>query len=189
MKKYLDVILFIVVLALARLMMTIPNFQPIGAMALFGGAIIGSKRLGYIIPLAALFIGDLVYGLFMSSYLDYLFSISFLMVYISFIITVLIGRNFIGQKASMPKVLLGAVGSGVIFFLLTNFGSWLYDPLYVKNMAGLLQSYAAGLAFHKQELFGNFFLNGIMSNIVFSALVFGAYKLYKKNFNTSVVTS
>jgi len=189
MRKHLDVILFILVLAIARLMMTIPNFEPIGAMALFGGAVIGSKRLGMIIPIAALFIGDIVHALFISSYMDYMFSLSFLMVYISFVLIVLIGRNWIGQKANMGKVLSGAVGASLLFFILTNFGSWLYDPMYAKNIGGLVQSYAAGLAFYKKDFFGNFFLNGLMANVFFSILVFGAYKVFQKNFSPSIATN
>lgn len=189
MKKYADIFVFILVLAVARLLMTIPNFEPIGAMALFGGAMIGSRRLSMVIPLLALFAGDLIYGLFMSSYMDYMFSFSFLMVYVSFIAIIFIGRKWIGRKSGALRVLSGAVGASVLFFLLTNFGSWIYDPMYAKNFAGLIQSYAAGLAFYKRDFFGNFFLNTLMANVLCSALIFGAYRLYAFNFKRSEAIS
>lgn len=189
MKKYADIFVFILVLAVARLLMTVPNFEPVGAMALFGGAMIGSKRLSMAIPLLALFVGDVIYGLFISSYMSYMFSFSFAMVYLSFILITLIGRRFIGKKAGMLKILGGAVAASVLFFILTNFGSWIYDPMYTKNLTGLIQSYAAGLAFYKRDFFGNFFLNTLMANVLCSTLIFGAYRVYAASFKKAEAVS
>jgi hypothetical protein len=187
MKKSLEIFAFLMVMAAARIFMVIPNFEPIGAMALFGGALVASKRLALLLPLAALFIGDLIYGLFLTSHMDYLFSTSFLMVYISFILIALIGRNLLRNNQSIGRIASSAVLASIVFFILTNFGSWLYDPIYAKNIVGLGQSYLAGLAFYKNDFFGNFFLNSVMGNVVFSLLAFGLYKLYAKTTATSAV--
>src|SRR5437867_1888705 len=39
------------------------NFTPITAMALFGGARFADKRLAFLVPLAAMFLSDLMLGL------------------------------------------------------------------------------------------------------------------------------
>ncbi len=49
--------------ALFRFIPHWPNFTPIAAMALFGGAYLGRKHLAFIIPFAAMFLSDLVLGL------------------------------------------------------------------------------------------------------------------------------
>ena len=61
--KIVFVISLIAFGALMRLLPHWPNFTPIAAMALFGGAQLGKKHLAFIIPLAALFLSDLVLGL------------------------------------------------------------------------------------------------------------------------------
>ena len=49
--------------AASRLLPHPPNFTPIGAVALFGGACLADKRLAFLVPLAAMFLSDLVIGL------------------------------------------------------------------------------------------------------------------------------
>ncbi|MEK6768780.1 MAG: DUF6580 family putative transport protein [Gemmatimonadota bacterium] len=49
--------------AASRLIPHPPNFAPIGAMALFGGACFAQKRWAFVMPLAAMFLSDLVLGL------------------------------------------------------------------------------------------------------------------------------
>lgn len=46
--------------ALARLIPHSPNFTPIGALAPFGGASFAEKRAAFLMPLAGLFLGDLL---------------------------------------------------------------------------------------------------------------------------------
>src|SRR5215468_5019548 len=60
------------------------NFTPVGAMALFSGAVIRDRRLAFAFPLLALFSGDLFVGLYKPGVM--------LMVYLSFLVSVLIGR-------------------------------------------------------------------------------------------------
>jgi hypothetical protein len=50
----------IVVAALARLIPHPPNFTPIGAVALFGAAHLRSRWAAFLVPVAAMFISDLV---------------------------------------------------------------------------------------------------------------------------------
>ena len=48
--------------AALRLLPHPPNFTPIGAMALFGGAYLGRRALAFVAPLAALLLSDAVLG-------------------------------------------------------------------------------------------------------------------------------
>ncbi|HEX6740653.1 MAG TPA: DUF6580 family putative transport protein, partial [Sphingomicrobium sp.] len=50
----------ILVAAALRLLPHPPNFTPIGAIALFGGAYLGRQSLAFVAPLAALLLSDLV---------------------------------------------------------------------------------------------------------------------------------
>lgn len=184
-KKNIDVIVLILSLGMLRLFMGIPNFEPIGAMALFGGAVISSRRLALIIPLLALLFGDLLLAAWSPAYADYLKRGEFVWVYGSFIAVALIGRAILRSDRSGLNILKGAVLSSLLFFVVTNFGTWSSGLLYSRDLSGLIQCYVAGLAFYKQDLFGSFFLNSLMSTILFSALAFGLHAFFARSFKVS----
>jgi hypothetical protein len=190
-KRISEIVIFIVALGIGRLVMTfMPNFNPIGAMALFGGAVLASKRLAFLIPLGALFIGDLVLAGIRPGHMDYLLmknDPSVLFVYGAFALTVWLGYTYLSKGRTTSKVIGTALVSGVLFFLLTNLGAWL-TPFYPNTAAGLLASYTAGLAFYNDNALQNFFLNGVVSTVAFSALAFYAYELSGKVFKTENVT-
>ena len=54
----------ILVAAVLRLIPHPPNFAPLTAMALFGGACFTDKRAAFLLPLAALFLSDLFIGFY-----------------------------------------------------------------------------------------------------------------------------
>src|SRR5215472_16646083 len=60
------------------------NFTPVGAMALFSGAIINDRRLALAFPVLALLAGDLFVGFYKLGLM--------VLVYSSFLLSVLIGR-------------------------------------------------------------------------------------------------
>lgn len=149
-----------------------PNFTPIAAMALFGGAYLGRKHLAFIIPFAAMFFSDLVLG----------FHKDMWAVYIAFGMTVMIG-TMMRQNVKFIKVVSASVVSSVIFFLLTNFAVWLSSPFYPPTFAGLIQSYVAGLAFFNNGALGiSFFVNEIAGALFYNGIFFGAYALAKSRF-------
>ena len=186
MRKIGEISAIILLLSLSRLAISVPNLEPIGTAALFGGALLGSRYLKFLIPILALFAGDLVIASMGPTFSGHLFSITFFAIYLSFVATVLIGKKVIGTSPKMKNVVLAGVLSSLVFFLVTNFAAWA-DPIhgfYSKDFAGLMQSYIAGLAFYKNDVFGNFFLNSLMSNVGFSVLVFGLYGYYQKAVST-----
>ena len=66
----------------------------------------------------------------------------------------------------------GLVGS-VLFFLITNAAAWLVLPEYTKDVAGLINSYVAGLPFFRGTLTGD---------LLFTTVFFGSFKLAEFRF-------
>ena len=69
----------IVIAALTRLLPHPPNFSPIEAMALFGGAYFASRKWALLVPLAALLLSDLALGAMRGgTYLQYFTTATYL---------------------------------------------------------------------------------------------------------------
>jgi len=162
----------IVVAALLRLLPHWPNFTPVAAMALFAGTYFERKQYAFAIPIATLFLSDLVIG----------FHALIPAVYLSFIMTVVIGAT-IRKHVTVLNVVLASLTSSVIFFLITNFAAWLTFPMYPQNFLGLLESYLAALAFFQDGSQGiSFFMNDLLGTLFFSAVFYGAYYLAQMRF-------
>ena len=61
-----------------------------------------------------------------------------------------------------------SLGASVLFFLTTNFGSWLWFNMYEHSLAGLIQCYAMAIPFFRYTLCGDLF---------FAVTLFGGYAL------------
>ncbi len=160
-KRSLFILTVIVVAAITRLLPHPSNVTPIAAIALFGAASFSNKRLALILPLAAMFLSDLVIG----------FHNTIIYVYVSFIITSIIGL-LIRNNVNYKTVIAGSLVSSVLFFLITNFGVWV-----ASNSAGfpqsLLTTYELGLPFFRNEIIGTLLFNGVL----FGSLHFAVSKL------------
>jgi hypothetical protein len=162
----------IAVAALLRLLPHWPNFTPIAAMALFAGTYIDKKQYSFAIPIAAMFLSDIFIG----------FHANMPAVYISFAITVLVGMA-IRRRLNVGTVFAAAIGSSLIFFLITNFSAWLASPFYPQTFTGLMESYLAGLAFFRDQSHGfSFLVNDMLGTVFFSAVFYGAFYLAEMRF-------
>jgi hypothetical protein len=159
--------------AFMRLIPHWPNFTPIAAMALFGGAYFGRRFLAFAIPLAAMMVSDLLIG----------FHDGMIAVYAAFAITVGIGL-FLRRRLNAATLIGASLTSSVLFFLITNFASWLTSPmLYTADFAGLMQSYAAGLVFFNDGSLGiSFFMNEVLGGLFYNTLFFGAFYFASQRF-------
>ena len=84
------IILGLIVFAVAlRLVPHPPNFSPIGAIGLFSGCYFCLKR-SWLIPIFALLISDFILGFYNP--------ISMMTVYLSFAVSVIIGKTFLKNK-------------------------------------------------------------------------------------------
>ena len=160
--RFVVLTLIILGAAFTRLIPHYPNFTAIGAVALFGGAYFNKKWLAFIVPLAALFLTDLIIGFYSQMWV----------VYLSFLLIVVIGMSLQGTKKP-GKVILASISASVSFFIITNFAMWYGSSLYPQNFTGIIESYTAAIPFFSYTLLGDLFYVGIM---------FGVFEIAKVKF-------
>ena len=169
MKKTNIIILAVVLIAIVvvRAFFIIPNFNPIGAVALMGGMLAAKKMWAWVLPFTALFVSDVIMGLSSPMYAEYLFSANFVFVYASFAAVISVGI-FFRKNPSLIKVFGASILAAVVFFLISNAGSWILMPQYSKDFTGLMTSYEMALPFFRATL---------VSQIMFSCSVYLVYQL------------
>lgn len=163
----------ILLVALTRLVPFMYNFAPLGALGLFGAAYFKRKSMALLIPLAAVWISDVLVNniLFAQYYGEFTwFYEGFYWQYGSYLLIALFGLALF-KKVTAGRVLAGALGATAIFFLVSNFGAWVSSPMYPKTPAGLFTALAAGLPFIKGSLLGN---------LLYSAVLFGSFSILQK---------
>lgn len=157
--------------ALTRLLPHPPNFSPVEAMALFGGAYFASRRAALWIPLLAMLLSDVALGLLNGgTYADYVGHLSFWLVYACIALTAFAGFSLRGRVTG-ARVLGWSLAGSAFFFAVTNFGVWAGGTMYPKNGAGLLACYAAGLPFFKWTVLGT---------LVYAGVLFGGFELLRR---------
>jgi len=153
----------IVLAVVARLIPHPFNFTPVGASALFAGALFDRKRFAFIVPFAAMLLSDAVIG----------FHSGMPVVYGCFAAAVCIGFVLRGHTRSPLAVLAGAVSSATLFFVVTNFYVWIAGTLYPHTMAGLATCYVAAIPFYGNQLAGD---------AVYAAVLFGGLAFAERRF-------
>jgi uncharacterized protein DUF6580 len=150
-------------IVLAAVLRIIPhpwNLTPIGAMALFSGAMFKNRWTAFALPLASLFAGDVCVG----------FHRLMLIVYASFAISVAIGRWLKDSRGAARvggAVFLGAAQ----FFVFTNFAVWAIGGFYPKTIEGLVNCFVAGVPF---------FWNTLSGDALYTGILFGGFALAEK---------
>lgn len=169
------VVVVISVAIITRLLPHYPNFTALGAAALFGGAYL-HRKYAFLIPIAALFVSDLILNnliyakQFPHNYDGFvLMQSQTLWSYGAFILIVLLGSRFI-KEGKLVSIVGSSLTASLIFFFITNFAVWLGSATYPNSVAGLLTSYGAGIPF---------FWNTLASDLFFVAIFFGGYELVK----------
>ena len=137
-----------------------PNFAPISAMALFGGAYLRRPWLALSVPIFALLLSDAVIGFY--PYMEF--------VYVSFALVTLLGWLSLSRRSAM-RIGAAAVASSLLFYLITNFGVWLYSTGYAHTANGLIACYAAAIPFLQNTVAGDLF---------YSAVLFGGFALFER---------
>jgi len=131
-----------------------PNFTPITAIALLSSKGFKNRWIIYVIPIISLFISDLFLG----------FHDTIPFVYGAFFLITLLGKTV--KKISIGTVLI----SSAIFFLLSNFGVWFYN--YPITLDGLISCYTLAIPF---------FINTILGDLFYSAIMIYPYYALQKN--------
>jgi hypothetical protein len=128
-------------------------------MALFGAAHFKNKWAAFLVPLLALWLSDLVVTniLYASYYKTFtLFYSGFYWVYGAIALTTALGFLLL-KKVSFGTVAGSSIAASLLFFIVTNFGSWPGNSLYSQDLNGLIACYAAGIPFFGGTLAGNLF--------------------------------
>ena len=160
----------ILVAALTRVLPHPPNFSPVEAVALFGGAYFASRRWALLVPLVAMLLSDLVLARINGGlYASWFGNGGIALVYLCVALGVLLGYRLRG-KVSGARVLGYSLLGSALFFTVTNFGAWLFEPMYPKTAAGLVAAYVAGIPFFQWTVLGTLF---------YSALLFGGFALLR----------
>ena len=160
--RYLVLTGMLLAIAAVRLLPHPWNFTPIGAMALFGGAQFASKRAAFLVPLAALFAGDLVLGFHKLSPF----------IYGCFALPVCLGF-WVRRQPSPGRIIVASVISSTMFFLVTNFSVWAFLGTFPKNAVGLIQCYVTGLPYLR---------NGLLGDLIYTGALFGGLALTQRRF-------
>jgi hypothetical protein len=167
--------LLLIVVAVAYRIMTglaiisgstaLSNFAPLAAIALCAAAYFPGKYK-FTVPMIALLISDVVLNL---SYGFSLLSPFVISHYIGFALVG--GLGWMLRKRAAARTLLPAsIAASVIFYVVTNAVSWLFDPGYVKNFAGLIQALTVGLPQYSTTPTWMFFRNSAVSDLLFTGL-------------------
>ena len=136
------------------------NFTPVAAMALVGGLYIDRRWIAFLIPIIALYMGDLILNntILRSFYPEQtgfiLWNKYMIFNFLAMGLTVGLGILLKNNRTS-TKMVAGGLFASVVFYLITNLGSWISLPMYPKTGAGLLASYTAGIPFFRSTLIGN----------------------------------
>jgi hypothetical protein len=150
------------------------NFTPVGAIAIFSGAILGKKRYMWLLPVLVMILSDL--ALELSGKVGFHKEMPF--VYGSFIAMFFISRFGLAVNRTWSRVIGTSLLGSLLFFLVTNFGAWVNSPAYTKDFAGLMTSYAAGIPFYRSgDWLSSFALNGFMGDLFFTSVFFAVYAL------------
>ncbi|GAB3731346.1 hypothetical protein GCM10028862_11290 [Luteimonas pelagia] len=161
----------IVLAALTRVLPHPPNFSPVEAMALFGGAYFAARHWAVLVPLAGMLVSDLALALLHGGlYMEYFLGVGFWLVYGCIALTAVMGFGLRGRVGG-GRVLAYSLAASVLFFLVTNLGVWAGGTMYPKSPAGLGMAYVAGIPFFQWTVLGT---------LAYAALLFGGFSLLRR---------
>jgi hypothetical protein len=158
--RLLGLVMIIAIAAVLRILPHPPNFTPIAAMALFGGALLPRRGLAFAVPLFAMLAADLVIG----------FHDQMPAVYLAFVLITAMGL-WLRKERSVARVAGVSVASSLLFFFITNFAVWAQTTMYEKTLAGLTACFVAALPFLQNSLTGG---------LLYTGLFFGAWALTER---------
>jgi hypothetical protein len=134
----------------------------VGAMAIFSGAVLKDRRLAFLFPLVALFVGDVFIGLYKIIPI----------IYASFLVSVAIGL-WLRDRRTIARITLATLLGAIQFFLVTNFAVWQFLKGFPHTASGLAACYIAGIPF---------FWNTLAGDAVYATLLFGGFALAERLF-------
>lgn len=147
---------------------TLPNFSPLMAAALCGAVFIPGLP-GLFIPVVALLISDTLLN---ARYGAPFLSVQLLWTLPCYLIAVGFGWMLRARRAGLWPILGGTLVASVIFYVLTNTGSWLGLPAYPQTVAGWVQALTVGLPGYPPTW--TFLRNSLAGDLLFAAFFVAA---------------
>lgn len=132
------------------------NFTPVMAIALFSGVYL-DRRYAILLPLLLMIFSDFFIGMHNTVFFTWG----------SFILIGLVG-TWVKTRKTALTVTGSSILSAVLFFIITNFGVWMAGGLYPLTWTGLSECFTLAIPF---------FRNTLLSSVIYSAVLFGAYEL------------
>ena len=140
------------------------NFAPLAAVALCG-AVYLPRRMAAILPIAMLFISDLVLNLF--HYHQPFFTLDILPRYVALALISVLGFA-LRERPTVFRLFGASIAGSLLFFIISNTGSWFYQPEYAKTFSGWVQAMTTGLPGYPPTLW--FYRNTLASDVLFTLL-------------------
>ncbi len=167
--RFIAIVSLIAAAALIRLLpQHIPNFAPMGAMALFAGVYISNRYLALSIPLLALLFSDILIQ--MIGGVGF-YGTGMIVVYACTALFSILGFA-ISKRTNIVSVAGVSIIGSILFFLITNC-VWVYsNTFYPHNWQGIIDSYMFAIPFFK---------NSVVGDLFYSSVLFGGYYLLRIN--------
>jgi hypothetical protein len=140
------------------------NFAPVAAIALCG-AVCLPKRMALALPLGALLVSDIILNVF--HYHQPLFTWEIVPRYLALGLISEVGF-LMRNRVRFTGLVTGSVAGSLIFYVVTNTGSWIGDPAYAKSFAGWIQAMTVGVPGYPPTWW--FYRHTLMSDMLFTAL-------------------
>ncbi|EKD77269.1 MAG: hypothetical protein ACD_42C00407G0003 [uncultured bacterium] len=149
MPAYFLFLLWVAIGVFGRLIIHVPDATPLTSLCLLA-PIVFSKRFSFLIILITLFLSDFILH-FLFHYA--VFGSWTLFTYSGWLMVAVIGFLF-SKKSTILNAILYSAFSAVIFWVWTDFGTWITTALYAHTAQGLLNCYIAALPFLRNSMLG-----------------------------------
>ncbi len=143
--------LWVVLMLLGRLLPHWPNMTPMIAICLVATRIF-PKRMVMLLVLVVMMLTDAMIA-WIHHYA--IFGSWTVFTYTGWLAIIFFGSKLLPEK--IMRLLTAAVSATFIFWLWTNFGTWLLSGLYSMTWQGLIRCYIAALPFLRNGLVGSVF--------------------------------
>jgi hypothetical protein len=121
--------------------------------------------VAFLLPLGMLFISDFVLNIF--HYHQPFLTFDILPRYAA--LGLISGLGFVLRgRAGLVRLLLASFAGSLLFYFITNTGSWLHEPGYAKTAAGWLQALTTGLPGYPSTWW--FYRHTLASDLFFTTL-------------------
>lgn len=164
------ILTILAITAASRVFHVLPNMAPMTALAVFGAWTFSNARLAYIVPILAMILGDVALAV-VNNDMSYAWHDTQAAVYACLLATAWMSRR-LATEASPARRAGSVLAGSLLFFVATNFAVWLGSGMYEQSLNGLATCYAMALPF---------FRNSLISDVVYAALMFGAYELARRS--------